>query len=400
MRSFPIAVTALLAAVDLVSAYPGMGQQMDELMSLKERQNTPELIGDLLTLADEELTPTGAAIKAILLNQAAGQDATSNVTLPVPPKGSAACAADTCCIWKHIADEMASAMVGSALRCNNLARAAIRLGFHDAGTWSKSTVGGGADGSAVLARECENRPSNNGLQNVCSQMRAWHQNYQVYGISMADLIQMGANVATVVCPLGPRVRTFVGRVDSSTPNPDGLLPGAFQSADELIAMFEDKTISPAALIALVGAHSTSQQRFVDQGRAGDPQDRTPGVWDVNFYDEIKSTSSPARVFKFQSDINLSVDPRTSGTWNAFMSPNGQRPWNGAYARAYVRLSLLGVNNINDLTECTKVLPPPITDGFPIPDEVEMGRFLQGPRNRQATDALLEGDLLPEFVENL
>lgn len=30
-----------------------------------------------------------------------------------------------------------------------------------------------------------------------------------------------------------------------------------------------------------------------------------------------------------------------------------------YAKEYVRLSLLGVNNINNLKECTKVLPPAV-----------------------------------------
>jgi hypothetical protein len=307
-----------------------MGDALEEIRSIEDRQATPELIGDLLTLTDAELTPTGAAIKAILLNQASGQDATTVYQGTVPPKNSEACAQDTCCIWKYIADEMASAMGGSAQRCNNLARAAVRLGFHDAGTWSKSTgPNGGADGSIVLARECEDRPDNNGLQNVCSQVRAWHQNNQAHGISMADLIQMAANVATVVCPLGPRVRTFIGRADNPNPAPDGLLPSPFASADELIELFEDKTISPAALVALVGAHTTSQQRFVDQARAGDPQDRTPGVWDVNFYGETTSTTSPARVFKFQSDINLSQDSRTSPTWQAFTGQEtGQRPWNG------------------------------------------------------------------------
>jgi manganese peroxidase len=40
--------------------------------------------------------------------------------------------------------------------------------------------------------------------------------------------------------------------------------------------------------------------------------------------------------------------------------NGQAIWNAAYSTAYVRLSLLGVNNINKLTDCTKTLPNAIT----------------------------------------
>ena len=47
-----------------------------------------------------------------------------------------------------------------------------------------------------------------------------------------------------------------------------------------------------------------------------------------------------------------------------------------YARAYTRLSLLGVNNINDLKECTKVLPPARTS-FTSQDQVLLDMWLQG-----------------------
>jgi hypothetical protein len=137
-----------------------------------------------------------------------------------------------------------------------------------------------------------------------------------------------ANVATVVCPLGPRVRSFVGRKDSRTPAPNNLLPSAFDSADHLLTLFADKTISPGQLVALVGAHTTSQQFFVNRRRAGDPQDSTPGVWDTKFYGDTTNATSPRRVFKFQSDINLSLDSRTKGAWRAFTGPAGQAPWNG------------------------------------------------------------------------
>jgi hypothetical protein len=397
MRSFTV-LTALLASLDLAVAHPGMGQQLEGLMSLKERQATPELLGDLLTLSDAELTPTGAAIKGMLLGTVPTQDTTTFYSPAQPPQlGSKACDLDKCCVWKWIADEMRNNMVGTAGRCTDLARAAVRLGFHDAGAWSKSTGrGGGADGSIVLARECENRPDNNGLQGICNQMRVWHDRWKVHGISMADLIQMAANVATVVCPLGPRVRTFVGRKDSSVPAPEGLLPSPFQSVDELLAMFADKTISGAQLVALVGAHSTSQQRFVDQARAGDPQDSTPGVWDVKFYEETTNPNSPQRVFKFQSDVLLAQDARTSGTWQAFSGTNGQRAWNGGYARAYVRLSLLGVYNINDLIECTSVLPAPVLTGDFLDDKAEIKEFLHGEPDKETADALLDGDFVPAF----
>lgn len=215
---------------------------------------------------------------------------------------------------------------GSSGRCNNAARAAVRLGFHDAGTWSKTTGYGGADGSIILANE-GGRPENNGLQEISATTLAWYKDYKRYGVGMADLIQFGATVATVVCPLGPRVRTYIGRKDSSVPNADNLLPNVFAEADELIKLFENKTIRAHGLTALVGAHTTSQQRFVDPKRANDPQDSTPGIWDVKFYGQTAGTESvPPRVFKFPSDVKLSQHPKTADEWKEF-SGNGQDHWN-------------------------------------------------------------------------
>ncbi|TID07675.1 Ligninase LG5 [Colletotrichum higginsianum] len=298
-----------------------------------------------------------------------------------PPKDTPACAADTCCIWKHIGDDLQTAFKGESGRCTDLARAAIRLGFHDAGGWSKGTGKlGGADGSIILAAEEMQRVENKGLEEIVEQTKAWFSKYQQYGITMADLIQFSANTATVVCPLGPRVRTFVGRKDSSVPAPRDLLPDVAGTADYLIELFSNKTISSYGLISLIGAHTTSQQRFVDTARAGDPQDSTPGVWDVKFYSETLG-NAPARVFKFASDIVLSKDSRTSAQFKAFAGPGGQSAWNEGYAREYVRLSLLGVYNINDLTECTKALPARwAASDFSAPDQGNVDEWLttEGP----------------------
>jgi hypothetical protein len=102
-----------------------------------------------------------------------------------------------------------------------------------------------------------------------------------YSVGAADLVQMMANVATVVCPLGPRVLSFVGRADSPN-SPEDLLPGAFSDADTLISLFNDKTISPGDLVALVGAHTTSHQDFVDPSNAGSFQDSTPWCLGYSF----------------------------------------------------------------------------------------------------------------------
>jgi hypothetical protein len=62
------------------------------------------------------------------------------------------------------------------------------------------------------------------------------------------------------------------------------------------------------------------------------------------------------VLRLPSDIVLAADPRTRDEWLQFSGPGGQEHWNEDYSYSYIRLSLLGVNNINSLTECTKVLP--------------------------------------------
>jgi hypothetical protein len=139
---------------------------------------------------------------------------------------------------------------------------------------------------------------------------------------------MGATVATVVCPLGPRIRSFVGRQDSTQLPPDGLLPDVNATVESLLQLFEDKTIKPNGLAALVGAHTTSQQRFFEPAKAFDPQDSTPGVWDVLFYGQTLNSNAPQRVVKFPSDEVLSEHPRIKDEWQAFTDPKtGQAHWN-------------------------------------------------------------------------
>lgn len=354
------ATLVIFSAISMANAFPGMSE-LRHVSRAQDEDNTKKLPCDLEGQDESTMSETGKLIKNILQGKENPQDLTTAYS-SVPDQNSAECKADKCCIWKHIADEMKSKMTGDAGRCNNLARQCIRMGFHDAATWSLNTgKDGGADGSLVLARECFDRQINNGLTDGCNQMQAWFDTYKSFGVSMADLIQMGgtfctlpshdgdfpggpektavvllanistgplANVATVVCPLGPRVRSFVGRKDNANPSPDGLLPSPSDPVDQLISLFANKTISANQLVALVGAHTSSQQFLVDPARAGDPQDSTPGVWDTNFYGETTDPNSPKQVFKFQSDVGLSQDSRTKGAWTAFTGTQGQRPWNG------------------------------------------------------------------------
>lgn len=268
-----------------------------------------------------------------------------------PDLGSSACAADTCCVWDWVVKDLVKDFVQSDGQCSPLARQAIRLGFHDAAAWSLTSGFGGADGSMLTTDEIT-RIENNGMQAIVAYGQVALLKWKPFSVGAADLVQMMATVATVSCPLGPRVLSFVGRKDGFS-SPTGLLPSALSDADTLIDLFADKTISADDLAALVGAHSTSNQFFVNTSMPNAPQDDTPGVWDVDFYVNTLDANANPAIYKFPSDVNLSLDPRTSGAFQAFANAGfGQAAWNDAFARAYVRVSILGVNNIDKLTDCT------------------------------------------------
>lgn len=158
-----------------------------------------------------------------------------------------------------------------------------------------------------------------------------------------------------------------------------LLPSVHADADSLIELFEDKTIKSNGLAALVGAHTSSQQQFVDASQAYAPQDSTPGVWDVLFYNQTIAPDGtiPKRVFKFPSDVALAAHPQVADEWANFGA--NQTDWNVYFSREYVRLSLLNVNVINNLTECTKVLPP-AKKSWTQPDKPGMKKWLDMAKN--------------------
>lgn len=134
------------------------------------------------------------------------------------------------------------------------------------------------------------------------------------------------------------------------------LPSAFDNGTDLINMFQDKRLSPHDLAALVGAHSTSRQFNTSANATEDgfSQDSTPGTWDVNFYNETQFPPLPG-VFQFPSDVNLLNTPESRAEWVLFVG--NQLHWNEDFAAAWIKLTLAGVNNINEgLYECTNALP--------------------------------------------
>lgn len=117
--------------------------------------------------------------------------------------------------------------------------------------------------------------------------------------------------------------------DATKAAPDGLLPDINAPADQLLALFQDKTIIPHDLAALLGAHSTSKAFTQPSVTAGTPQDQTPAIWDVRFYNETIQSTPPKGVFVFPSDSTLAKHPSVQTEWNSFIG--NQLHWNEASA---------------------------------------------------------------------
>ncbi|KAJ4300732.1 hypothetical protein N0V90_002820 [Kalmusia sp. IMI 367209] len=311
---------------------------------LDPREAKPGIVEDLLNGVLNEIQQL---IKDILTGAKSGVADGVISTKPLICLNSV----DKCCVWYDVSAELTKLFKETNGECNDNARAAIRFGFHDAGAWDKDTITGGADGSLMMDFGEIDRPENNGLQGVRTVLRGVQSKF---GVGYADLAQYAHNHATISCPKGPRIRTFIGRKDATGPAPTGKLPDVHDSADNLIALFERKGFSAHDLAALVGAHAAAKQRFVDPSQAGKPLDTTPGVWDVEFYNDTLQDPHDERIFVLPSDKVLSVHPKINDEWLEFV---GDQPhWNEDYAKAYIRMSLLGVTNLKDLKDCTKTLP--------------------------------------------
>lgn len=304
--------------VGTAAAFPSM-TELKAAVSKRQFSGSTELLGDLATLKDSELTTAGKDIKAILLGRGDGQ---STADYKAPAYDSAECKKDECCVWHYVAEELYGLMHDSATgTCTDFARASIRMGFHDAAAWNKQSSWGGADGSLLLSNELS-RPENAAMNPAGAKMKTIFAKYEPRGISMADLLQVGAKVGVLACPGGPRIRTFVGRPDDATPAPVGLLPPAFFTADQILDLFADKTVSPGGLVALIGAHTASRNHTAAPTAPAPPQDRTPGKWDTEYFDEHLRTNASAGVFRFPSDVSLARSPKTKPVFQQFSAQKG------------------------------------------------------------------------------
>jgi len=133
-------------------------------------------------------------------------------------------------VWNNISSSLTEQFLADG-QCTDAARAAIRASFHDC-------FNGACDGSLILANECSNT-ENRGLERICGSLANVATQTKV---GVADLIQFAAAHAIKTCPGGPTVPVKVGRIDSSTANALGVLPGGNVPGDDLVQLFGKSTL--------------------------------------------------------------------------------------------------------------------------------------------------------------
>ena len=319
-------------------------------------------IGPTFSVATVKLDPSAATIRQtvpIATIASTPPVATAGPISPITPVGS--CPA----IYSTLSADLTTSFLGSDGRCTDLARAAIRFAFHDAGTFSLSLpfvapAGGGADGSLLLSPDEITRSESGGLLPYYNFLKNKFATYKPKGVGAADLIQFAAAHAIVTCPEGPTVKALVGRTDSSVASPTGLLPPGFgpgSDHDSLLALFQDKGITAVGLAALIGAHTTARVFAQPQIPVGNLLDSTPGIWDVKFYNETYHPPALPSVSRLQSDINLSDPSTTVGV--QFKSFVGHPElWEARFVVAMQHVSVLGIPAAKQaqLVDCTAALP--------------------------------------------
>ncbi|KAJ3147434.1 hypothetical protein HDU86_007984 [Geranomyces michiganensis] len=241
-------------------------------------------------------------------------------------------------------------------KCNDNAKRAIRLMFHDAGTYSRTYKDGGADGSLLLFPSELARPDNAGLEEV---VEALIPIVKKRNVGAADVTQLSGALATVICDMGPQMPFRVGRYDAVAPNPENRLPNVHDTVDNIVARFldMDPRLDHIMVSALLGAHSTGKQRHTDLERVGFPLDTTPDVWDILYYSEAMQDVQGAGTARLPVDYTFGHDPKTRPVYR-FYSVN-EDDWNKDFVAAMDIVADLGVTHT--LQVCPVI--PPSTNPF-------------------------------------
>ncbi|KAJ8766949.1 hypothetical protein K2173_012424 [Erythroxylum novogranatense] len=184
----------------------------------------------------------------------------------------------------------------------NCAPIMLRLAWHDAGTYDKTTKTGGPNGS-IRNEEEYSHGSNNGLKiaiDFCEGVKAKHPK-----VTYADLYQLAGVVAVEVTG-GPTIDFVPGRKDSSVSPKEGRLPDAKLDSSHLKDIFYRMGLSDKDIVALSGGHTLGRAHPERSGFDG-PWTTEPLKFDNSYFIELLRGETEG-LLKLPTDKALLDDP--------------------------------------------------------------------------------------------
>ncbi|KAI0953184.1 hypothetical protein AcW1_010351 [Taiwanofungus camphoratus] len=283
-----------------------------------------------------------------------------------------------CDRWSNVLNELQANLFHEG-QCNDQAREAIRLTFHDAvgrsaalrasGTFG----GGGADGSIIQFAHTELAyPANEGLEEMVYTLKHFADGHEV---SYGDMIQFAGAVALSNCPGSPRLRFYAGRPEAIAPSPPNLLPLPTDPVEKILSRMADAGFNAGDTVALLAAHSIAVQKTIDPSIPDSPLDSTPRIFDTQFYLEtlLRGTRYPGKgrgpaqskspiehEFRLASDAAIARHTSTACEWQSFI--DNQEGLRSAFRNAMVKLANQGHDN---LVDCSFVIPVPPPWNLPV-----------------------------------
>ncbi|KAH9624617.1 hypothetical protein KSS87_000772 [Heliosperma pusillum] len=272
-----------------------------------------------------------------------------------------------------------------------LHEAAVRLGWHDSGTYNKDIQDwpqrGGANGSLRFDVELKHG-ANAGLVNALKLIQPIKNKYS--GVTYADLFQL-ASATAIEEAGGPKIPMKYGRVDVTAPDQcpeEGRLPdaGPPSPAQHLRDVFYRMGLSDKDIVALSGAHTLGRSRPERSGW-GKPETKYtkdgPGApggqsWTAQW---LKFDNSYFKDIKEKKDEDLLVLPTDAALFDdpsfkvyAEKYAADQEAFFKDYAEAHAKLSNLGA----------KFDPP---EGFsldePAPEKFVAAKYSSGQKELSA-----------------
>lgn len=224
----------------------------------------------------------------------------------------------------------------------NCAPIMLRLAWHDAGTYDKTTKTGGPNGSIRFEEEYSHG-SNAGLKiaiDLLEPIKAKHPK-----ITYADLYQL-AGVVAVEITGGPTIDFVPGRRDSSVCPKEGRLPNAKLGSQHLRDVFYRMGLTDKDIVALSGGHTLGKAHPERSGFEG-AWTKEPLKFDNSYFVELLKGESMG-LLKLPTDKVLVEDP-IFRRYVELYAKNEEAFFND-YAESHKKLSELGFT------------PPSITKG--------------------------------------